>query len=168
MHEVAFDTAKTVLVPIDLYDEGAGKDYLRFNGMAIAADEVAVASSPHDGIVAVMAVRADEWNEHKDRCERGEAVVTSPLLRAATERVRGRSVNIVLTDQNVYLAVWDGDLKMAEAMPDNSTDSILYYMQVVGRRFNLKKFDIRVSGPRTGLVADALRHYYKKVRITDK
>jgi hypothetical protein len=168
MQEVTFDTARTVLVPADLYEEGAGKDYLRFNGMTLAADEVAVASSPHDGIVAVMAVRADEWDEHRDRCERGEVGVTSPLLRVATERVRGRNVNIVLTDENVYMAVWDDGLKMAEAMPDNSVDSLLYYMQVVGRRFNLRKFEIRVRGPKAGLVADTLRHYYKKVRVTDK
>lgn len=191
-NKISFDTAKTVLVPVELYEKGAEKDYLRFNGMALTADEVAVASEPQGGIVAVMGVSAEEWSRYRDEYERGGVVVTSPLLAVATEggpgaehdrdggrggdrdggcgrgwgRKRGRrAVDLLLTDENLYLAVRDGGLRMAEVLPDNSVDSILYYLQVVGRQFRLRKFDINVSGQKAGLVADALRHYYKKVRV---
>jgi hypothetical protein len=185
---ISFDTARTVLVPAPLYEKGSGEQYLRFGGMALASDEVAVASEPHDGIVAVMAVGAGEWSLYKDRYERGEVVVTSPLLSVIAGQGghgahggyggfgvyggsgrsgrRARGVNILLTAAgNVYLAVWDDGLRMAEVLPDGSTDSILYYMQVVGRRFRLRGFDITVGGERAGLVADALRRYYRKVRV---
>jgi hypothetical protein len=167
MQEVAFDTAKTLLIPVELYEEGAAEHYLNFNGMGVATDEVVVVSRPRNDIVAVMAVPTERWNEFRERYERGEVEVTSPLLFAATrrrERPKRREVWVDLTDENVYLTVWDGELKMAEAMPDNSVDSLLYYIQVVGRRFNLRKFEIIVGGPRAGLVADALRQYYKKVQ----
>ncbi len=164
---LSFDTAKTVLVPAELYEKGAEEDYLRFNGMTLAPGEVAVASDPRNGIVAVMGVPAPEWTPHKDKYERGEVGVTSPLLFAAGgfgSGRRGREVIILLTAGNVYLAVWDGSLRMAEVLPDNSVDSILYYMQVVGRMFRLRKFDIHLGGQGAGPVAEALRHYYKKVR----
>lgn len=171
--EVVIDTAKTVLVPVEEYTPGSEENYLRFNGMALGTGEIAVASEPQEGIVAVMAVSAGVWERYKPEYERGEVVVTSPLLSVATGREqggggRGRTVDLLLTDRNVYIAVRErGVLKMAEALPDNSDDSLLYYMQVTGRRFKLRKFDIRVSGPRAELVADTLRLYFKNVRIID-
>jgi hypothetical protein len=194
MQEVTFDTAKTVLIPVELYAEGAGtvgagtvgagaeagavieagavvevaagEDVLRFNGMAPEDGETVVASEAREGIVAVMAVPAEEWNRYADDFERGGAVAASPLLDVATGGPgRGRTVKIHLTRENVYLAVWDDGLRMAEALPDNSVDSILYFMQTVGGQFKLRKFEIRVSGVRAGLVADALRRYFKKVRV---
>ena len=165
---LSLDTAKTVLVPVEFYVKGTEEDYLRFNGMALAAGEVAVASEPENGIVAVMGVSAEVLSLYKDTIDRGGVSVTSPLLFVAkgfgTGR-RGREVNILLTAGNAYLAVWDGTLRMAEVLPDNSVDSILYYIQVTGRRFRLRKFDINVSGERAEPVADALRPYYKKVRV---
>lgn len=191
-NRVSIDTARAVLVPAELYVAGAEEALLRFNGMWPAGGErgkggeVAVASEPRDGIVAVVAVPNETWNgiqgetgePLKDKYEKGEATVTSPLLDVATGGHgkpggrRGRrkhEANILLTAENVYIAVWeDGVLQMAEAFPDDSVDSLLYYMQVVGRNCRLSKFDINVGGPRAGAVADALRHYYKKVRVADR
>ena len=76
-------------------------------------------------------------------------------------------MDIFLTASNVYLAVWDDGLRMAEALPDNSLDSLLYYIQVLGRQYPLRKFDIEVGGERAGLVADTLRRYLKKVKVVN-
>ncbi len=187
---ISFDTARTVLLPAELLKRGEGRengdagrmaaDYLRFNGMALAAGETAVVSESCDGIVAVMAVSTDDLNRRKDQYERGEVRVTSPLLCVATggadgetERYgdgkiggrKGRAVDIILTETNAYMAVRENGLKMAEALPENSVDSLLYYMQVAGQQFKLRKFDIRISGPHAEQVADALRQYYKKVTV---
>ncbi len=169
---VALDTAKTVLVPAEMYEEGVGEEYLVFNGMEPGEGEVAVASEPMEvsgvhggGIVAVMAVRSDVLE-----LVGGDFRVTSPLLIIASgagrER-RKREVNIFLTDDNAYLAVWEkgeGGLRMAEVLPDTSMDSLLYYMQVVGRSFKLRRFDINIGGERAGMVADTLRRYFKNVK----
>jgi hypothetical protein len=152
-----FDTAKAVLVPVELFEKGTEEAYLRFNGMAPTTGETAVASEPVEGLVAVMAIK-------KDLKQRGGGV-TSPLLFVATRRGSRREVNIHLTDKNFYFAVRDKNLRRAEALPDNSVDSILYYLQMAGRRFRLRRFDINVSGQRAGLVADTLRRYYPHVRI---
>ncbi len=161
--KISFDTPRVVLVPEEEYG-GGGAEYLRFGGMEPADGEVVVESKPVNGIVAVMAVPTAEWAQYEDRYERGEVDVTSPLLDVATEGGK-RVVRIALTAENVYLAVWEKGLRMAEALPDNTTDSILYYMQVVGRRFNLRRFEICVSGQRADIIADALRQYHKKVKI---
>ena len=170
--KISFDTARTVLVPVDIYERGGEEELLRFNGMALAAGEVAVVSEPQDGIVAVMVVSADEWNLYKDRYERGEVIVASPLLTVATgrgqKRARGRFVDILMTSENVYFAVWERGLKMAEVLPDNSVDSILYYLQVVGRRFKLGKFYINVAGEKAGFVVDTMRRYYGRVKLVSE
>ncbi len=167
-NKVTLDTPRVVLVPEAEYEDGGGGvEYLRFGGMEPTAGEVVVESRPIDGIVAVMAVPVGQWAQYREKYERGEVAVTSPLLDVATGaggRGRKREVNIVLTADNVYLAVWEKGLRMAEALPDNSNDSILYYLQVVGRQFELRKFDINVSGSRADNVADALRKYYKTVK----
>ncbi len=183
------DTAKTVLVPAELYEKGMEEDYLRFNGMAPERGEVAVASAPdasgaqgvpQNDIVAVMAVPADEWGLLREKYERGEVGVTSPLLRICTQRGielereqgrkwgRKRDVNLFLTAENVYLAVWENkELRMAEVLPEGSVDSLLYYMQVVGRNFKLRKFCINVGGECVGEAAEALKRYFGKVRIVE-
>jgi hypothetical protein len=157
---IVFDTAKVVLIPAELFENGTEAELLRFNGMAIAADEVAVATREREGIVAVMAVPA---------LSVGEGIsVSSPLLTVATgRRAKGCAVDLLLTAENLYLAVWEKGLKMAEALPDNSVDSILYYMQVLGRQFKLRKFDIRVSGRGAEVVAETLRQYYKNVKHSE-
>jgi hypothetical protein len=163
------DTARVVLVPAPMYEKGSEEHFLRFGGIALAEGEVALASEPSDGVVAVVAIEAEVWNRHKDRYQRGELSVSSPLLCAiagAEGGRRDRRVNILLGQGNLYLAVWDGALRMAEALPENSVASVLYYMQVVGRSFELRRFEIFVNGEGADAVAEALRRYYKKVRVT--
>lgn len=92
-----------------------------------------------------------------------EVRTTSPLLEIATGRKR--DVNIFLTDKNAYVAVWEKGLRMAEVLPDASVDSLLYYMQVIGRQFKLRKFDINIGGEHAGVTANSLRQYFSNVRI---
>lgn len=167
---LSFDTARTVLVPVELYERGTEEEYLRFNGMELSAGEKAVVSEPQEGIVAIMGIGAGEWENYRRECERGEVAVTSPLLSVVAGAAgrdgkrRKREVNIYLTDENTCLVVWEKGLRMAEVLPDTSPDSLLYYMQVVGRSFKLRRFDINVGGEKAGVVADTLRRYFSNVR----
>jgi len=164
---LCLDTPKTLLVPEELYVEGTETDLLAFGGVAPSAGEVAVASAARDGMVAVMAIPEGDAARLKEQLERGGVSVTSPLLDAACFVGRRRTVNIVLTSTNLYMAVRDGGLQMAEALPDNSPDSLLYCLQMVGQRFKLRRFHIRVSGVNAAEVADALEQYYKRVEVGD-
>jgi hypothetical protein len=193
------DTAKTVLVPAELYENGLEENYLRFNGMMLAHGERAVASEPWNDIVAVIGISANVWNSIGHKYEKGEVEVASPLLRIATgrglelERGHGsgdgywsgdgslnkdgggsgngrkwghgkRAVNILLTAENVYIAVWEKRLRIAEVLPDPSKESLLYYLQVLGRDFKLRKFDIFVGGERAVEVVGVLKRYFDNVR----
>lgn len=161
---VSFDTAKTVLVPAHLCEQGVEESYLRFNGMPLADGEQAVVSEAEDDIVAVMAVSSAVAGLVADRF--GEKVrFTSPLLEIACGRKR--DVNIFLTAENAYIAVWEKGLRMAEALPDNSVDSLLYYMQVLGRSFKLRRFTINLTGADTSEAAAALSQYFDKVKISE-
>ncbi len=86
-NSISFDTAKTVLVPLELYEKGREEELLRFNGMALDDDETAVASAPGEGgmngeIIAVMGIPADVPVA-------AEAAVTAP--KRAVAEVAGRS-----------------------------------------------------------------------------
>lgn len=159
---VSLDTYKTVLVPAYLCEPGTEVDYLCFNGMDVSEDEVVVVSAKHDDIVAVMAVRTDivglvanQWS--------GEVEYTSPLLEIASG-AKKRDVNVFLTTDNAYIAVWDKGLRFAEALPDPSADSVLYYLQVLGRELRLKKFDINIGGHGAPDVVAAVEPYFKNVK----
>ncbi len=159
---VSLDTPKTILMPAYLYEKGVEADYLRFNGMEPTDAETAAVSEEQDGIVAVMAV-STAVAELVAR-EFGEGVrFTSPLLEIASGRKR--DVNIFLTRDNLYFTVWDKELKMAEALPDNTGDSLLYCMQVIGRRFKLRRFAINVSGEAAEEAGRVLGEYFPKVNV---
>jgi hypothetical protein len=177
-NKLVIDTAKTLLLPGELYEPGTEAEYLRFNGMEPAEGEVAVASpvvqlaGVPGGIVAVMAVKAEDVGSVESVGSVGDNV-TSPLLMlveaafTGAKKVAGgkRSVNIFLTRKNAYLVVREKRLEMAEVFPDTSPDSLLYYMQVIGRRFALNRFEIVVSGERAQEAASMLGGYFRGVRV---
>lgn len=164
VRRVAIDTRKTVLVPEELCEEDALAAYLRFNGSEAAASERVVASDSANGIRAIMAFEGDVYRlilrELGDRVR-----LTSPILEMSPSGKR--EVMIWLTPRNVYLAVWDRGLKMAEALPDPSVDSLLYYMQAVARDFDLRRFTIGIGGEGAAAAAGELGRYFKRVRVTD-
>ena len=159
---VSFDTAKTILMPAYLCEKGVERDYLRFNGMDMSAAETAVVSEPHEGIVAVMAVAAAVAELVFGEFGSGVSF-TSPLLDIASGRKR--DVNILLTEENAYITVWEKGLRMAEVLPDNSADSLLYYLQVTGRRFKLRRFSVNISGTDAAEAGHVLRRYFPKINI---
>lgn len=157
---ISFDTPKTVLVPAYLAANGAEEAYLRFNGMGLSEEERVVVSGKQDDIVALMAIDGRIIDLVEDTFASWE--YTSPLLAIANGAKR--VVNIFLTTENVYLAVWDKGLRFAEVLPDPSADSVLYCLQVLGREFKLRKFDILVSGDGASDVVKELAGYFKHVK----
>lgn len=162
---VSLDTAKTVLVPAHLCEHEVGEDYLRFNGMPLSDGEQAVVSDTKDDMAAVMAVDSGVAGMIIGRFG-GKVSLTSPLLEIA--RGRKRDVNIFITRENAYITVWEKGLRMAEVLPDNSVDSLLYYMQVIGRRFKLRRFTINLTGADTMEAGSVLKQYFGKVRTSER
>ncbi len=163
----------------------AGGDFerlLTFNGMGPGEGERVVVSGVRDvagvegGVVAVMCAPAAFDSASSCACSDGttgasfDANVSSPLLELISRggvggKGRKRVVGVLLTESNVYVAVWDGGLRFAEAFPERDVDSLLYCLTVLGRRFDLGRFSIVVGGVGADGVADALRPYSGKVRV---
>jgi hypothetical protein len=159
---VSLDTAGTVLVPAYLCEEGVEETYLRFSGVAPESTERIVCSEKHGDVVAIMAVNGEILGLIEEELGGRTIRYTSPLLEIACgER---RNINVFLTRQNAYIAVWDKGLRYAEVLPDPSPDSVLYYLQTLGSDFRLKKFDISISGERAGEVVASVSDYFKNTR----
>jgi hypothetical protein len=159
---VSFDSAKTVLVPAYLCEEGVGEAYLRFGGVAPESGERVVCSEKQGEAVAIMAIDGAIVDYIEEELGGRTVRYTSPLLEIAGGE--GRTVNIFLTPQNVYVTVWDKGLRYAEVLPDPTPDSVLYYLQVLGGEFRLKKFDIRIGGEGAEEVVSEVAQYFKNVK----
>ncbi|MDR0907826.1 MAG: DUF3822 family protein [Rikenellaceae bacterium] len=162
---VTLDSAKTVLVPAYLCEEGVEAAYLRFGGVGAGAGERVVHSEKRGDVVAIMAVNEQVAELIGEMTQRSRAAVrySSPLLEMARGGDR-RLVNIFLTASNAYIVVWDKGLRYAEVLPDASPDSVLYYLQTLTDEFRLRKFEIRIGGVGAEAVVAVARDYYNKVR----
>jgi hypothetical protein len=162
---VSFDTARAVLVPAYLCEEGVGEAYLRFGGIEPSDDERIICSEKQGETIAVMAVNEAIVSLIEKEMAGRTVRYTSPLMEIA--RGEKRNVNIFLTLRNAYVVVWDKGLRYVEVLPDSSPDSVLYYLQELGGEFRLKKFDICVGGERAGEVVASVGEYFKNVRLID-
>jgi hypothetical protein len=159
---VSFDTASAVLVPAYLGEEDVGEAYLRFCGVAPKAAERVVCSEKQGDVMAIMAVNGAVLDLIEEQLAGRTVRYTSPLLEIAHgER---RNVNVFLTRQNAYMAVWNKGLRYAEVLSDPSADSVLYYLQTLAGEFRLKKFVIGIGGEGAGEVVAMASGYFKNVR----
>jgi hypothetical protein len=159
---ISFDTAKTVLVPAYLCEAGVEGPYLQFSGVAPKAGEKVVCSEKCDDMVAIMAVDEAIVGLVEEQTSGRKIHYTSPLLEIA--HGEKRNVNVFLTTQNAYIAVWDKGLRYAEVLPDPTFDSLLYYFRVLGEEFRLRKFDIKIGGEKAREAVDVVAEYFKNVR----
>jgi hypothetical protein len=159
---VSIDSAKTVLVPAYLCEERVEEAYLRFGGVASQTGERVVCSEKQGEAVAIMAVDGAIVDYIEEELAGRTIRYTSPLLEMA--RGEKRAVNILLTSRNAYVVVWDKGLRYAEVFPDPTPDSLLYYLQVLGGEFRLKKFEIRIGGEGAGEIVAEVAEYFKNVR----
>lgn len=167
------DTLKSVLVPAGLFDPARVGDYLMVNGIAVGPDEETVVSRlAGDGIsaMAIMVCDREAVDAVADvfgACAR----FTSPFeattvgMKHKKKHTGKEFATLYLTGENVYLtvrAIPGGEWRYCEALPYSTTADILYYMQELATRFDIRKTPLHVSGEAAEKVAKALRKTFRR------
>ena len=150
------DTAETLLIPAEMYEEGMQEGYMRRSGLDLTADKSIVVSAVVNGIVALMLFPkdiVDAVTGHFEHCE-----FRSPLQEIAGEK---NVVRLFLTARMVYVALSGDSLRFADVIEDRSTDTVLYLLQTLKKEFKTAGFRIKVSGEDARSMAERLSVYYK-------
>lgn len=158
--EVEVLTARTMLVPAEMFDAGDAGALLAANGMAAAADECAVCSAPHNGIVAVMAVPKDAAQAVGEKLG-GRARYTTPLLGEVLAGVQ--TVWAYRTAGLLYIKVYDGALRFAGVVPAPDEADVCYFMERLGTEFKLADYVLGISGDGAKACGKSLKGYFKQI-----
>lgn len=140
--EVVVLTAKTTLVPAEFFDGEHAADYLAEVGLAPSADECAVYSKAVNGVVAVMAINKACYDTLKVSIPAGVAF-TSPLLGDSTLQ-KGSVIH--LEERVMFVNVYDGGLRFAEAFECENDADVLYYLATVNEVYGIYNMYARAMG----------------------
>lgn len=146
--EVVVSTVKSVAVPEQLFDAANMADYLAMAHLAVAKNEVVVATQPKDGVVVVMAVNA-ECNALLQQSFPQGVVYISPLTMG--ELPEEGSV-LYLAEGVLYIRVVRQGLQLAEVVAVNSEADMLYTLEQIHRLYGIYNMYARVQGANKQLV----------------
>ena len=135
-------THKVTLVPQEAFDEALSAQYLA--GAATVA-VIAIDAALLDKVLAILGTRAK---------------FTSPLLDKRHDE--GRNLSIVIADDTAYYRLFDGSLRLAEAIRLQSADDVLFYaLRFVETAGLGNDTNIYIRGSRSA--ARLLKRYFKRV-----
>ena len=131
--EVVVLTPKTTLVPTEFFDVEHAADYLIELGLAPTISECVVHSVDKEGIIAVMAMSHKCYDELKELIPSG-VIFTSPLLEGDVP-VEGSIIH--LEDGVLYVRIYRGVLRFAEAFECKTDADVLYYLATLNSVYNI-------------------------------
>lgn len=140
-------TTKTTLVPEELFDAAHATDYLSEVGLSPSISEIAINTTSCNGMVAVMAINKRCYEALKTSMST-ECVFSTPLLD--NEAPTDGSI-LHLEDNILYVRVYNGGLKFAEAMECKSDADVLYYLTSINEVYNIFNTHARAKGETTRL-----------------
>ena len=167
------DTLKTVLVPAEVFNLAQVVNYLTINNISVGHDEAVIIARLAGGMAVAIIVSDREVTDAVAEMFEDRAIFSSPFESAATndgikhrKKDAGREfATICLTGKNVYITVRsipDGEWRYCEALPYSGTADILYYMQELSARFDIRKTPVCISGPGAEKVEKAVRKAFGK------
>lgn len=157
--EVVVDTHKTALVPEAYVDGDNLSRHLGDLALSVASDESVVCSRPVGGIVAVMAVSSDAV-AILQRVTKGVAF-TSPLLVGEPLE---RGTLFELSSDTLYVRVYDGGLRFAEALRVESDGDILFVFETLHRAYGIYNMYARAKGD-TDRIARLTKGCFKSITL---
>lgn len=168
------DTAKTILIPNELFDAGMTQEYFAINGIAAANDRLLVSDMDFGGDKIKIITAVDRlWGDIIDEVFEGRAEFFSPFvinrhsyLKSQKKNPRAKDCTaLYLTARNVYITVnasASGRMLYCEVLPYSSPADILYYMTDLATRFDILKGVVHIKGRECRETLRALRKTFKK------
>lgn len=140
--EFVIHTHKTALVPAEYFDSENPRLELSAVGIAPASDEVVVCSGVVRDTVAVMAMNCACY-DHISKTYGTRASFLSPLQEGEP---MDRGVAIALYADVLYVRVYDGGMRFAEAMEVATDADVLYYLDSINRVYDIYNMHARATG----------------------
>ena len=140
--EVVVLTAKSTLVPAEFFDREHTADYLIEVGLTPSVAECAVYSDVVNGAVAVMAVSKRCYAELRESIAVGVRF-TSPLLE---DDILEKGSVLHLESDVLYVRIFDGGLRFAEALECKNDADMLYYLATLNQVYGIYNMYARAKG----------------------
>ena len=140
--EVTVISAKSTLVPAEVFDKEHAEDFLHEVGIYPTHSECVVYSDADDGAVAVMAMNAECYAQLMEAATHG-ITFSSPLI---DEKPMKRGCVLHLEGGVLYVLVYNGGLRLAEAVECTSDADVLYYLSTIGEVYDIYNMYARVCG----------------------
>ena len=154
---ISVDSAKTVLVPAELYAPDMAVGYMCVNDRRPNDDECVIAATKGD-IVALMALERRIVQLFENPLWR--VTYHSPLLDGVVSYAR--AVRISLTANNCYVTISDnGKLLYAEAFATTEPDNIAFVLGKLREVLRIDGFEVRISGEGSEAVVERLSSMFK-------
>lgn len=163
--EIVVVTAKTMLVPGEIFDKKSATTLLRLNGMSPTETETIIYTDPQTPIVAVMVV--DQKATGKIQSALGTQFRwTTPLLHSP-KYTMDACIRIFRHEELVFLTIWERTLRLADVFTAPTTEDLLLYVTELTRTLQLKEFDIQIGGNSVQQDERILRAYFKHVTVCE-
>lgn len=157
--EVELLTANSIVVPTECFEPSSAKQLLQLSGVEYSDDESVVWSRDFDGVTAIMVV-PKHVIDHLIQAYGDCIDYTSPLLHSI--RKGGQYLYIYNAEGLAYFKFYENSIcRFCEAMPTNSYDDILYFIESIIQIFDSKRTLIGVAGDDIENLIKLLQQYYK-------
>lgn len=158
-------SAKTILVPRELFDPQSADYLLELSGMALSGSETVIYSDPKSQAIALMGVEENAIRQ-LEKTLPGAPVWSSPLLHTPT--VSTPTIWLFRYEELVYLKIWGPDraLRLAEVLPAPTPEDTLFYITEFVRDMNLSDYPI-LTGKSAADDAHLLKKYFKRVTLCE-
>ena len=163
--EISALSAKTLLVPRELFDEKVAPALMQINGMTPTDSERILHTDPTQPFVALIAVNRTSADRIQARL--GNRVQwTTPLLHSGDYSLP--CVWIFRYEELVYLKIWtQRNLRLAEILIVPTSEDLLYYITELLPEMELANCDIRLAGNPTKQDSHLLKEYFKHVSVCE-
>lgn len=156
-------TARTLLVPEELFAPEQAAALLAADGKAPLTGEETICTAPQDGIVAVMAVPSQALQQLRERLDEGTALTyTTPLL--LDPHPTKPTVLLQWIAGYLYIKIYHERLRLAEVLSAPADADIRYAIERFDTAFPLNRYTLQIAGGEARRLGKLAGKFFKHVR----
>lgn len=161
-------TPLTLLVPEEVFDGSHAQEMMAANGTPLpqhmsvvwsSPQEITVSDTARQRVVALMAIDK-EMLRSITKTTAGNFRYTSPLLDDF--RSAQPAMSLRHESDTLYIKVYEGHLRLAEAIPVREDVDVLYFIERAAGQWNLKDFELHVKGSEAKSLSKLIGKRFKK------